>query len=273
MIIHTCIPIMKRLIFILCFLVTLSACDEENLSLPAPVELTFVAEPLQFLNESLIIDQLEINISKLEIIGDREAGRNIFLDRTFDEEKSSINLRSQINNKISLDIPQGAYNSLKFRMYFQRDEEEKDEITEDLTEWIEEEADETDEERAEDLGDIIEEYLEEVHPALLFTATASRNGKTFKIIMPLNDNVVFEAPYKNEDESRNISLIKDQHQDLELVFNPEYWFSITSFEALNHAQKGTIDGEEYIFLHKRVNSSLYSLIIGRIEESTTVRVK
>lgn len=264
---------MKRFLSFIFILTVLSSCDEENLSLPTPVNLTFIAEPLQTLNDNVIVDRVEINISGLEIEGTRDAGGNVFLERQFNQEEAYIDLRSQINNKISIDIPQGIYNNLKFRLNFQRDEEEREEITDELTEWLEGDEDKTAEERAEDLGDIIEEYLEDVNPALLFTATANRNGTTFKVIMPLNDPVIFEIPYINNDGERNISLIKDQKQEFELVFNPDYWFSITSFESLNNAQKGIIEEEEYVFLHKQVNSALYSLIIGRIEESTVVRTK
>lgn len=264
---------MKKILSLVFILTFLSACDEENLSLPTPVTLTFIAEPLQTLNNNLIVDGVVINISRLEIEGSRDAGGNVFLERQLNLVEGNINLRSQINNKIDIDIPQGIYNNLKFRLNFQRDEEESEEITDDLSEWLLGDEDKTNEERAEDLGDIIEEYLEDVNPALLFTATASRNGSTFKIVMPLNDPVIFDIPFMNNEGGRNISLIKDQKQELKVIFNPDYWFSITSFEALNNAQKGTIEGEEYVFLHKQVNSSLYGLIIGRIEESTVVRTQ
>lgn len=264
---------MKRFLSFILYLTLVSSCDEENLSLPTPVNLTFIAEPLQTLNDNVIVDRVEINISRLEIEGTRDAGGNVFLERQLNLEEGNIDLRSQINNKTTIDIPQGIYNSLKFRLNFQQDEEEREEITDDLTEWLEGDADKTDEERAEDLGDIIEEYLEDVNPALLFTATASRNGTTFKIVMPLNDPVIFDIPFINNDGGRSISLIKDQRQDIKVIFNPDYWFSITSFEALNTAIKGTIDGEDYVFLHKQVNSSLYSLIIERIEESTVAKTK
>ncbi len=264
---------MKIFLSIIFFLAVLSSCDEENLSLPTPIDLTFIAEPLQTLNDNIIVDRVEINISKLEIEGTRDAGGNVFLDRQFNLEEGYIDLRSQINNKISIDIPQGVYNNLKFRLNFQRDEEEREEITDDLTEWLAGTESETAEERAEALGDIIDDYLGDVNPALLFTATAGKNGTTFKIIMPLNDPVIFDIPFINSDGGRNISFIKDQKQEFKVIFNPDYWFSITSFEALNNAEKGTIDGIDYVFLHKQVNSSLYSLIIGRIEESTVARTK
>lgn len=264
---------MKRILSLVFILALLSACDEENLSLPTPVDLTFIAEPLQTLNDNVIVNRVEINISRLEIEGKRDAGGDVFLDRQFNLEEGNIDLRSQINNKISLDIPQGIYNNLKFKLNFKQDDEEREEITDELTEWLADSDDETEEERAEALGDIIEEYLEDVNPALLFTATATRNGTIFKIVMPLNESFVFDIPFINNDGGKNISLIKDQRQEFKLIFNPDYWFSITSFEALNDAQKGTIDEEDYVFLHKQVNSSLYSLIVGRIEESTVVRTK
>jgi hypothetical protein len=270
---------MKRFLVFILFLVIMSSCDEENLSLPTPIELTFITEPLEALKDNLIVDRVEINLSRLEIEGLRDAGGNVFLERQLTQEDGYINLRSQINHKISIDIPQGFYNSLNFRLNFQRDEEEREEITEELTEWLEEEDDQDEddeddkEEREEDLGDIIEEYLEDINPAFLFTATASRNGTTFNIIMPLNDPIIFDVPFINNNGERNISLIKGQRQEFELVFNPDYWFSITSFDALNNAQKGIIEDKEYVFLHKQVNSALYSLVIGRIEESTVVRNK
>lgn len=264
---------MNKFLSFIFFLAVLSSCDEENLSLPTPVNLTFIVEPLQTLNDNIIVERVEINISKLEIEGSRDAGGNVFLDRNFNLEEGNINLRSQINNELSLDIPQGVYNNLKFRLNFQRDEEEREEITDELTEWLAGDEDKTAEEMAEDLGDIIEEYLEDVNPALLFTASANRNGTTFKIIMPLNDPVIFDIPFVNNDGSRSISLKRNERQEFDMIFNPDYWFSITSFEALNNAVKGTIEGEEYVFLHKQVNSSLYNLIIGRIEESTVVRTK
>ena len=264
---------MKKFLPFYILLILLSACDEEKLSLPTPVNLTFIAEPLQALNDDLTVDRVEINISKVEIAGSRDAGGDIFLDRKLSLEEGHMDLISQINNKIACDIPQGIYNNLKFRLNFEQDAEEREEITEDLTEWLADTDEETAEERAETLGDIIADYLEYLKPALLITATVKRNETTLKIIIPLNDPLIFDIPFINNDGGRNISLIKDQRQELKMIFNPDYWFSITSFEALNNAIKGTIEGEEYVFLHKQVNSSLYNLIIGRIEESTVVRIK
>ncbi len=271
-------------IIVLSFL--LFSCDDDtDLTLPSSVNLSFGLASSTALNGRLEVENLQIQFNRIEIIGQRSAGANVNLERNFADNQGKVNV-SNNNSVLNFDIPQGSYQNLNFRLSFMRDLEDED-LLEDIDEWIEDKADgEEEEDLAEDLGEIVEEYLEDVNPPFLFTAILSRNGQRFKLIIPINESFFYNIPVLNADDGREITLLTNATNNFEIVFNPDYWFSITSYEALMNADKGKFedddnndddfnDSEEgsFIFLHKQINPSLYSLIINRIQESTFIRVE
>ncbi len=271
-------------IIVLSFL--LFSCDDDtDLTLPSSVNLSFGLASPTALNGRLEVENLQIQFNRIEIIGQRSAGANVNLDRNFADDQGKVNV-SNNNTVLNFDIPQGSYQNLNFRLSFMRDLEDED-LLEDIDEWIEDKAEgEEEEDLAEDLGEIVEEYLEEVNPPFLFTATLSRNGQRFKLIIPINESFFYNIPVVNADDGREITLLTNATTNFEMVFNPDYWFSITSYEALMSADKGKFEDDEdsdndfsdseegsFIFLHKQINPSLYSLIINRIQESTFIRVE
>lgn len=275
------------------FLAILASCDSEDMNLPAAVNLSLVAEPTQALDGNLSVNRLEIQLNKFEIRGERSAGGNILLDRNLSQQEGFYNIM-QNSSSIEFDIPQGTYNALNLSIYFVKDEAEAEEITEDLNEWLEDEADEDeddgdgdgdDEDEDEDgegdrkaigderLGEIVEEYLDKVTPALLFTADISISNKSYLLVMAMNEFTTYNIPVINNNGGNSVSLSRSSETNMEMVFNPEYWFNGTSLQALRNAEIAEIKGQKVIFLHKQVNPNLYTLILNRIEESTQIRLK
>lgn len=285
----------KILLFILLSIFCFACDDDVDLTLPSEVNLDFLTAPQEALNGRLSVERLEIQLRKIEIIGRRNAGSDVNLERNFNSD-GAFDALNNPHSSLSFDIPQGSYQNLNFNLVFERDDEEDDDIAEDIEEWLEDKEDGDDEDDdeedgdgeedrtaivqlddddlAEDLGEIVEDYLEDVKPALLFTATVVRNNVRFKVVMPINESFLYNIPVLNADEGREITLVTNTTTNLEVVFNPEYWFAISSFESLNNADKGKLsNGETVVFLHKQINPNLFSLIINRIEESTFIRVK
>lgn len=265
---------MKKYLLLLVLSSLLFSCDDDtDLTLPSNVNLVFKVEPETALNGRLGVERLEIQLNRIEIIGQRSAGANVDLDRNFSETDGFIDIANS-SDALNFDIPQGSYQSLSFRFGFVRDTEDED-ILEDIEDWLEEKAEgEEEEDLADDLGEIVEEYLEDIKPAFLFTAILTRNDQRFKLIMPINESFFYNIPVLNADDERAITLQTNSTSNFEMVFNPEYWFAITSYEALMNADKGKFDNDEvFIFLHKQINPNLFSLIINRIQESTFIRVK
>ncbi|MFW5793681.1 MAG: hypothetical protein ACOCWC_05305 [Bacteroidota bacterium] len=265
--------LVKHLLVFLLLVAMLACDDKEDYTLPADLRMQFELDDQAVLNGALSVEYLSINIASIDIEGYREVGEDIFFTRNFSEGKKFILNYASVpdNETLSFDVPQGIYNPFFFSLNFIADEDQEDFI-EDIEEWYQniEEDEMSLEELQEELGDIIEDYLEDVESNFMLKGQYVRNQEQYNFIFVINDLNVFKIRAKNKNGDPEIALKKDIINKGRMVFNPSYWFSAISPAMIDDAHIGTIDGEKYIFLHKHINSQIYTTVFNRIEESVNL---
>lgn len=257
--------------FMLLFIL-IGGCVKEDFTLPVEFTLNFIIKNEATLGGSITIEEIGLGLNSIDIRGYREQGDDVFLTRDFANGKNFIIKPASDNITERFDIPQGTYNPISFSLIFKPDAEESD-LIDDILDWLEdfedEEEDDDDlEDLQEDLGDIIEDYFEDITPCIIVKGKFTHNGSTKRIVIVINDPLIFQILGKNRNGGPEIILDRNIVNNGTLQINPSYWFSVFTPSMLNDAFIGLIDDEEYIFLSKHVNSQIYSAIFNRIQEST-----
>lgn len=260
-----------KLVIPVCLLIIImSSCVKDEFTLPASTDLIFrVTEDEIMTNVQL--EFLYLNISSVKIEGRRPVGENLFTSfrmKDLDEEEGFVVYPYQAK-QINMDLPSGPYDQLRFSFLFYKAADEEG-LLKDINDWkLDDEEDPLSIE--EDLGQILEDYLDDLNPSLLLKAKYNQNGKDAYIVFVLND--VFELNTSLFSQgSSDISLLRNTSNQIAIRLDPKYWFSLITPNMLEKAIKADIDGEKYIFIHKRVNESLFTTINNRIEESTRLSV-
>lgn len=248
-------------------------CTKEEHTLPVNFNLQFVVDDKPVMDGLLTVENIIVNLNSIEIEGRRTVGEDVFLNREFDNGHHLELKMNSPSESIDLNLPQGVYNRLSFLLNFKEDMEEEGHI-EELQEWLEdvEEGGYEVEELQEDLGDILEDYLEEIQPSIMLKAKYQRNEIHYHVLFVVNDPLRITVLSKNSSGNKEITLQKDILNTGKLVFDPSYWFSLISPSMLESAFQGVTDNEKYIFIHKKVNPQLFTVIYNRLEESTILFV-
>lgn len=246
--------------------------DQKPYTLPTDFTLSFSIKDEPILNGSVTIDEISLNLQLIDIIGYREQGEDVFFTREYDDAKRFILKPTHTGANESFNIPQGTYNPISFSCVFQPDDDEED-LIEDIADWFEDfETGGDPQELKEDLGEIVEDYLEDITPCIMVKGKFTSNNETKHIVMVVNNPLTFKIQGKNKNGGSEVTLVRSYVNNGNFQLSPAYWFSAISPEMLNNAMVGTNDDEEYIFLSKYVNSTIYSAIYNRMEESTTLTI-
>jgi hypothetical protein len=263
----------KIIIALILLLANAWGCEKLSYTLPADFRLDMSISNKQAMGSTLTVDLIQIRLNSIDIQGYRETGSNVFLSRSFGKGKTFTIKADTDNETISFDIPQGVYNPLSFSMIFQHDDDE-DDLIEDIEEWYEDvlEGDDDPEELQEELGSIIEDYLDDISPAVLVKGSYRSQTVSARLILLVNDPMTFRILLKNRNGGEEVILEKDRKNAGELILDPSYWFSVITPEMMNAAFRGKEDGVTYIFLSKYVNSHIYNAVFNRMEESTSIIV-
>lgn len=268
----------QKWVFIFCGLllfIVVSSCEKEEFTLPVKFNLSFSIKSEPVLGGAIEIDEIGLALNSIDIQGYREQGEDVFFTRNYDKPKAIKITPTPTGNVESFDIPQGTYNPLTFSLTFQPDDEEED-ILDDIEDWFEDFEDGEDlDDLQEDLGDIIEDYLEDITPCLMVKGTFKNGSKTQHLLMVINNPLSYKIIGKNKNGSPVVTLDKNFVNTGDIQFDPAYWFMAITPEMLSSAFIGIVDDDddqEYIFLSKHFNSSLYSILYNRIEESTTLTI-
>ena len=262
-------------------------CDKEEHTLPVDFNLQFEVDTRPVMEGRLTIESIKISLGSIDIDGKREVGENVFMTRRFEDGKTIDISGTLPENRLSFNLPQGIYDPLTFLLNFKTDPDEED-LNDDINDWLDdlEEGDEVIEDLQEDLGEIIEDYLDEVQPGILVKAVYQRNQLFYHVILAVNDPLLFRVMARNNEGRTRVTLSKDRINEGRIVLDPSYWFSVISPSMLESAFIGIIDDddddndndnnndyEKHIFLHKKVNSQLFTTILNRLEESTILYIK
>ena len=250
----------------------IGSCEKEDYTLPVEFVLDFTIKNETILDTTISIDEISLELNTIDIRGYREQADDVFLTRDFEQGKSFLIRAGSTNIKEKLDIPQGIYKPLAFSFIFKPDTEEND-LIEDIVEWHENlENGDAPEDLKEELGDIIESYLSDISPCIVMKGKFTYNNHTKNLLLVINDPLNYQIHGENKTGGSEVTLNKNFVNTGNLRFNPAYWFSAVTAAMLNDAFIGVIDGKEYIFLSKHVNSRIYETIFNRMEESTTLAI-
>lgn len=259
------------------FLLAFAGCEPnmEPYTIPSDFILNFTINDETILNGTVTIDEIGLNLQAITIEGYREQGEDIFFTREFDGNKNFILKPSFTETTESFDIPQGTYSPISFSYNFMPDNDEED-LIEDIIDLLEDfehvEEENNLEDLQQDLGEIVEDYLEDISPCIMVKGKFASATNTKHIVLVVNNPLIFKILGKNKNAGPEVTLDKSYVNTGNLQFNPAYWLSAITPAMLNNALVGIIDDEEYIFLSKYVNSSIYSSIYNRMEESTTLTI-
>lgn len=241
-------------------LLTVIGCSKSQFTQPVPVDvlLTFNTQPA--LNGKLQPAQLTLRPISFIVEGERSAANNISLSR--DLMGTTWNLSNGAS--FEMDIPQGVYSTLNITFNFLGDPSFEEDISDDIDDWWEDIQNGDDAE--ETLFDIVDEYRNEANPSLWFEANFTHSSKgdvTAYFIIP-NAWVLELLATSNSDVS--LSTGTDYLSSIE--FNVGQWFNQVSVGALENAYYAEGDDDDYyLFIHPKVNTTLYTLLINQIENA------
>lgn len=249
-------------------------CEKEEHTQPTDFNLFFEIDDTPVMEGKLTIESIFISLGSIEIDGRREVGEDVFMIRDFGEREIFQLTRYLPATPVNFNLPQGIYNPLYFFLNFSPDNEEA-ELDDEFDEWIEDmqHGEKEIEELQEDLGDIIEDYLDGVMPCIMMKAKYQRNDIYYNVVFALNDPLLFRVKGMNEEGGNQVTLRKDRINNGIILLDPSYWFSVISPSIMESAFIGVIDDDEkYIFLHKKVNSQLFTTVYNRLAESAVLYI-
>lgn len=254
-----------------CFLFFVSSCNRDKNNDPVDVDVVLQSSSEPILNGNLTTQELYVFLKKIEILGIREVGENVNFTRAFDRNKKFNLLNYSVEY---LNLPEGVYSSLLFKLNFINNPEDND-LIDEINDWLEDYSEGSDDliSLKEDLGEIIIQYINSSQNALCFKGQFTFNNKVKYVVFVLNNEEVFGLFAKNTLDNQKLSLSKDLPMRAKIIFNPSYWFENISATILNNAYTGLVENQEYILINKYINSDLYTSIFNRLEESTSFFVE
>jgi hypothetical protein len=258
----------SRIIFVLLLILTAGcAVDKYESTIPADLHIQFKIDKTPVMEGSLTVKSIAITLNSIEIDGKRTEGEDIYMTRKFDQPRQ---IKVNDNEILNFNIPQGIYDRLAFNLKFAADLKEN-EFNDDFKKWINDmDGGEDLEVLQERLGAIIENFLDEVTPCVLMHAEYQSNQQLFNVYFVINDPLSLSLNALNRFGNREVIIDKNIINRGEIILNPSNWFSLTQPSVIENAIYGVIDGEKYIFLHKKVNPLLFATIYNQFRDSATL---
>ncbi|MBN1387940.1 MAG: hypothetical protein JW965_05800 [Bacteroidales bacterium] len=230
---------MKKQFFLLFIIIlfALASCEEDELKLPAEVNVEFEMTPLSLDDDNakgdpvLTVDEGYLVINTIEFDGDRDEGEDYFFSSPF-EPSLQVELHNGIvSEDVTFDIPQGVYKKVEFTLM---------------------------------IGD--EEY-----PALRLRGIC--NKPPFKDIpmlfeYPFTEEIQIGAT--NIDGKKEIVLTKDQPSTATIILDTPDLFKLFNFGMLQQAELVTIDDEDVLLINNETNTNIFNVLAIRLEQSMQV---
>ncbi len=183
---------------------------------------------------SFAIGKTKMVITGIEIEGQREQGKSVFMTREF-TPPLEINLENDepADYDVSFDLPQGIYTKLEFQFH---------------------------------VGN-------ENHPAFEFSGPVNGNASEkldFKFRYKNREKIRTRALH-NKNISENIVIDKSKKTRATITVDTEYLFAnITRNHLVNSQSSGSPQGKPFIMVDKENNRHIYGALANRIEKSIAV---
>ncbi len=244
---------------ILLFLV--AGCSKSRFTLPSSVRVEMTAASGSAVGGRLQLDSLVLRPYKITFRGSRPSAPYVELVRTLDGAIWTL----PGSFTVTLDLPQGVYDNLSMQLAFLGDAAFEDEISEAIEEWWEEIQQGRNGE--DELATVVEEYLDYAAPSCMLSGwynSASRGKVKFYMVIPAAYNLDLQA---SKNGANTISILSEATNSSQVVFQPAQWATQLSVAALENAYYADGDDEDILFVHPRINATLYTLILSGISSA------
>ena len=250
------------------FLLLLPACEKDDFTQPASLELELSASETPAMEGKLAFREVVMQAQRMEIEGRRKAGEDVFFER--DLRAGAIAVHE--HPSILLDLPQGIYNRLMLSLVFNPDEEAEEEMKRQIDDLLDELKGNVLPPAAEaELGELILRYREG-KPGFICTGTYSGEQEDLEVVLVINDPFILSMAAVNSGGTKEIVLERDKNNSAALRLDFEKWFSVVPEPLMEKALKGRAGGKNYVLIHKKVNHQLFNMLYNRIEQYTTLVV-
>ncbi len=234
-----------------------AGCSKDELTEPATLHFQATISTTTAMGGMLVIDRLELNISKLDISGRRVNENDMYFTRSLNKETGYFTLLPETSAAITLQIPQGAYETLVFYTTL-REEDYEFEFGSDGDD------DET--------GDL-QEYITKAKPGLLLTGRYTNGDVTFPVVVSLNDDIRRIAIDATQNGMPSVILQKEIVSQATLILDPTYLFVPITSTALESARAFPLNSEQAVVISEEYNAAIYSQLAGRIQGAVTLTIQ
>lgn len=236
------------------------SCSKSQFTQPVPVDVLISFDAQTALNGRLQPTQLMLRPISFIVEGERSAADDITLTR--DLNGTTWNLSN--GAVFDMDIPQGVYNYLRITFNFMGDPSFEEDIADDIDDWLEEIQNGDD--GQETLFDIVDEFRNESRPSLWLEASFNHSSKgPVTVYLSIPNAWVLELLATS---AGDVSLTTGNDYLTTIEFKIAQWFNQVSASALENAYYAEDDDDEYyLFIHPKINTTLYTLIINQLESA------
>lgn len=228
---------MKKIFLLFCifFALALISCEENELKLPAHVDLEFDINILSLDEDSksgqFTIDQGSIVLSSLEFDGERDQGEDYYFSRSFEKAIEAELHTGSVNEAVSFDVPQGIYNKI----------------------------------------DLIVKLGTEEKPSLYLRGTFNKGPlEDLNVVFEYSPGEEINIRAENSKGKRQIVLKKDVPSTATLLLDAPFMFQLLNFGTLRNAEIFIYEGEETILINKEKNTEIFNLLVTRLDKSLKV---
>ena len=229
---------MKKIFLLFCIItvVASTSCEEDELKLPAEVNIAFDMYSFNLGDDAkgdpvFTVDEGYLVINTIEFDGDREQGDDYFFSSTFKELLQAEMHTGKINQDVSFDIPQGEYNMIELNLI---------------------------------LGD-------GVNPALLLKGSFQKGPfENVPVLFEYSFQEEVRLRAVNKAGNRQIILRKDAPCTATILLNAPFMFQFLNMGLIRNADYYIIAEEETIIINNQKNTDIFNLLATRLDKSLQV---
>ncbi len=235
---------LKNLAIILSFLLFLTSCAKDELTLPAEVNFVFgmichqsceTDQPKSTsqinMNDNFSIDQGKIVIDAIEFDGRREKGKDVYFISNFASAIIADLENHTTSNSVRFDIPQGEYNKIDITFH---------------------------------LGN-----TQELPIVLQGTLNIGANTQ-IPIRFEFMYNEQFQIRAKGRQFGQNIILRKDKPSTATALLDAEFLFRFINIGMIINADLINLNGVDVLLINNQHNVSIFNQLANRLHNSLTI---
>lgn len=237
----------------------LASCSKSQFTQPVPVALVLELDRSYAVNGTLEPERLTLRPISFIVEGERSAADDI----TFTRDLTGTQWELSSPAAVEMDLPQGVYEYLRISFNFLGDPAFEADIADEIDEWWEEVQQGGDGE--EELYEIVEQFEDDARPALWLEADFSHPSRgDVDVYFVIPNAWVLEVLATR---TGSVTLTTGENTQSLISFAVAKWLANVSEAALEQAYYAEEDDDVILFIHPKVNTSLYTLIIDQLENA------